>query len=172
MSAICITLGEQNENHVGMQIQGKGLAERGYSTTFLRSLPGEYTDLSLGEIDAGVLLIRNYLNKKDSDSLFRELTSLKWDTTYFDTRRQKVLNKRARYNLCFGSKSISPQIDKGIGTIVGYTKTPLLNLWKKSVEELVEEENLECEGNYYYDIRKCGIGWHGDSERKKVMVYR
>ena len=33
-------------------------------------------------------------------------------------------------------------------------------------------ENLICEGNRYFDIKKCGIGWHGDSERKKVIGLR
>ena len=40
--------------------------------------------------------------------MFDELYKLDPDTKYFDTRRQKVLNKRARYNLCFadnGQKS-------------------------------------------------------------------
>ena len=26
------------------------------------------------------------------------------------------------------------------------------------------------EGNRYYDIKKCGIGFHGDGERKKVIA--
>ena len=29
-----------------------------------------------------------------------------------------------------------------------------------------------AEANYYYDIKKCGIGFHGDSERKKVIGIR
>lgn len=29
---------------------------------------------------------------------------------------------------------------------------------------------LEAEGNKYYDVNKCGIGFHGDTERKKVTV--
>ena len=35
-------------------------------------------------------------------------------------------------------------------------------------------ENLRCEGNNYYDIKsgKCGIGWHGDKERSKVVGVR
>ena len=28
------------------------------------------------------------------------------------------------------------------------------------------------EGNYYYDIKKCGIGFHGDAERRKVVGIR
>ena len=29
--------------------------------------------------------------------------------------------------------------------------------------------NLICEGNFYYDYKKCGIGLHGDKERRKVI---
>jgi len=32
--------------------------------------------------------------------------------------------------------------------------------------------NLVAEGNYYYDINKCGIGYHGDAERRKVIGIR
>jgi hypothetical protein len=32
--------------------------------------------------------------------------------------------------------------------------------------------NLKVESNYYYDITKCGIGYHGDSERRKVIGMR
>ena len=33
--------------------------------------------------------------------------------------------------------------------------------------------DLKCEMmNYYYDINKCGIGYHGDSERKIVIAIR
>jgi len=31
---------------------------------------------------------------------------------------------------------------------------------------------LFAEGNYYYDINKCGIGYHGDTERKIVIGIR
>ena len=30
-------------------------------------------------------------------------------------------------------------------------------------------DNLICEGNKYYDLKKCGIGYHGDAERRKVI---
>lgn len=33
-------------------------------------------------------------------------------------------------------------------------------------------EDLTAEGNFYYDINKCGIGFHGDGERKKVIALR
>ena len=33
-------------------------------------------------------------------------------------------------------------------------------------------ENLKGEGNYYYSIDNCGIGFHGDTERRKVIAVR
>lgn len=40
--------------------------------------------------------------------------------------------------------------------------------------EIIGEKgnDLVAEGNYYYDTSKCGIGFHGDSERKKVIGLR
>lgn len=32
--------------------------------------------------------------------------------------------------------------------------------------------DMQVEGNYYYDIKKCGIGFHGDTERKSVVGVR
>ncbi len=32
--------------------------------------------------------------------------------------------------------------------------------------------DLQAERNYYYDISKCGIGYHGDSERLVVVACR
>lgn len=32
--------------------------------------------------------------------------------------------------------------------------------------------NLVCEGNYYYDVAKTGCGFHGDSERRRVIGLR
>ena len=33
-----------------------------------------------------------------------------------------------------------------------------------------KSRNLICEGNRYYDLKKCGIGFHGDVERRKVIA--
>lgn len=40
--------------------------------------------------------------------------------------------------------------------------------------ELIGEKaaNLQGEGNYYNDVNKCGIGYHGDTERRKVVAIR
>ncbi len=31
---------------------------------------------------------------------------------------------------------------------------------------------MAAEGNHYFDVNKCGIGFHGDAERKKVVAIR
>ena len=33
--------------------------------------------------------------------MYREFANLDWDKKYYDTRRNKLLNKQARYNLMF-----------------------------------------------------------------------
>ena len=38
--------------------------------------------------------------------------------------------------------------------------------------EWTDDELLNGEANYYYDVSKCGIGYHGDGERKKVFAVR
>ena len=44
---------------------------------------------------------------------------------------------------------------------------------EKFVEYFGEKAgNLKGEGNYYYDVKTCGIGFHGDSERRKVVAIR
>jgi hypothetical protein len=57
-----------------------------------------------------------------------------------------------------------------------YAFDSLPNL-KKIREELgkvfgEKATNLQAEGNYYYDLEKCGIGYHGDAERKNVIAFR
>lgn len=45
---------------------------------------------------------------KDMWSLHKELRMFEWDSKYFDTRRQKVLNKLARHNICFNENYQAP----------------------------------------------------------------
>ena len=43
---------------------------------------------------------------------------------------------------------------------------------EKKISKKEEEEPLKGEANYYYDISLCGIGFHGDGERRKVFAVR
>ena len=33
-------------------------------------------------------------------------------------------------------------------------------------------KDLNCLANYYYDIKKCGVGFHGDEESRRVIGIR
>jgi hypothetical protein len=76
--------------------------------------------------------------------------------------------------LCFDEDGHEPDYEKGKGRIVRYDAIPhTTELMSRFVECFGEKAgNLKGEGNYYYDKSKCGIGFHGDSERRKVLAVR
>jgi len=188
--AICITAGEQSENHVGMTINGNGLSNSGFTIPELnhfketlqeKNIETEYyrlDDFLEDENDvepAGLLIIRNGVSKLTNESatnMLEEQLQFEWDKKYWDNRRSKVLNKLARYNVCYGKKSQKPNYENKKGTIIAFNDVPILSKWRDTLSTVFGEKakDLEVEGNLYYDTRKCGIGFHGDSERKKVIA--
>jgi alkylated DNA repair dioxygenase AlkB len=192
---ITLTFGEVAENHVGMQQIGEksdnGLSpadlkrfrhlfdRSGFQTEMCNLnmvLPDEYQELS-GDQDALVLIIRNGIEffGVDPDELYMEQECLDHDMKYYDTRRKRVLNKRARYNLCFNQMGQIPDFESGKGTVIAYKQVPNLAKLRHKLSELVVERghpDLKVEGNYYYDPKKCGIGYHGDTERSIVIAVR
>ena len=188
--SICITAGEQSENHVGMQINGNGLSKSGFTVDELllfksifeeKKINCEYYRLDSVLEDknildsAAVLIIRNgveYLINDNSKTMLEEQLKYEWDKKYWDIRRSKVLNKRARYNVCFSNIKQDPDYENKKGTIISLIDVPILNKWLTALPSIFGEKakNLQVEGNLYYDSNKCGIGFHGDSERKKVIA--
>ena len=193
--AICLTAGEQSENHVGMQVNGNGLSQKGFSISdlenFKRILESKNIDSELFRFDqnttnnglgeyedlepAGVLIIRNSIFElidETTDDMLEEQKSFEWDKKYWERKAKKVLNKRARYNVCFGENSQEPDYENKKGTIISYSDVPILSKWRDTIGELFGSNatNLEVEGNLYFDVKSCGIGFHGDSERKKVIA--
>lgn len=189
---IALTFGDAGENHVGNQMIGDRQANgSGFTMEDLKYLQiyfennGLITELiDLGEkidgvIEAGVLVIRKYIDEEKQNNLYRDLSILQWDSKYFDTRRQKVLNKHARQNLVFlDNIEQSPDYQNKKGTIYDMQKISGLKLVKSKfmidLEEGLKESttsnvNYICEGNRYYDLKKCGIGYHGDTERTRVI---
>jgi hypothetical protein len=185
-SAICITFGEQSENHVGMVKYGNGLCEHGYTLEQLANVEkkfcelggkAEFIDLRSAGFEkyeeAAVLILRNGVNilcgdADISDIIYSELVCLDWDKKYFDQRRQKVLNKHARYNLCFGKESREPDYENKKGRVVSFVDMKL-GVLKNKLQDLLGEKSFEVEGNFYYDPKKTGIGFHCDRERKKTV---
>ena len=84
------------------------------------------------------------------------------------------MNKHARYNLCFAEEGQEAKFESGLGTVIAYKDVPLLGKIRDTLPDFIGEKavGLACEGNYYYDSSKCGIGFHGDGERKRVVGLR
>lgn len=179
---ITITFGDQAENHAGMQKIGN-LADKGLSVDNLKEIRDKYftnfktelVELSRsGEKDmdpAAVLVVRNY----SSEDLFHEMRRLKWDKKA--KMYGRVVNKHARWNLCFSDFDQEPDYNNGKGRVVNFAKISELRKIRKFIGKILSEtidyDKLpEAEGNYYYDTAKCGIGYHGDAERKIVVAVR
>lgn len=183
MACFTLTFGDCSENHVGMKKRGK-ISPIGYTSDDLDSIVKYYSNKKIERIDLTTYLDKeNYVGKKpelliirnaieNHSKIFAELNKLEWDAKYFDTRRQKVLNKHARTNLCFSDYSQKADYENKQGTIINYDQVPELNKAKNILMTAINESECECEGNNYKNINKNGIGWHGDAERKKVIALR
>lgn len=183
METITITFGDQAENHVRMQKIGIK-QNKGYIYEELKEIKENFPKyicsiLKLHKLcnnecpKAYLLIIKNGVNEfTNPDKLFKEIKNLDFDKKAYMYGR--VVNKIARYNLCFDDKSQEPDYENKKGRIISFTETKYLNKIKKSLHKyfLNKSENLVADGNYYYDIDKCGIGYHGDSERKIVIGIR
>jgi hypothetical protein len=126
---------------------------------------------------AWLLVVKNAVNAllnnpNGANALFAEQNGLEKDTKALMYGR--VVNKIARHNLCFANSSQEPDYDKGQGRVYAFDSLPNLKRIREQLGIAFGEKatGLQAEGNYYYDIEKCGIGYHGDAERKKVIAFR
>lgn len=123
-----------------------------------------------GDTPACVLVLRNPL--ANADALLAEQRLLRPDTKAF--MKGRVVTKHARHNLCFGAVAQEPDYAKGKGRIVPWGDVPALSAVRDSLSERfgAKAAGLHGEGNYYYDLKRCGIGFHGDTERRRVIGLR
>ena len=196
-SGMTLTFSDSVENHFGMNQHGE--ITEGYSVQdlidseqrILEMFPDAKTELInlVGALptemqpvaqEAAVLVFRDGVDymlrglQKNSIDLYNEHKVLKKDDKYYDTRRKKVLNKNARHNLCFADEDIAPNYEQKQGTVVAFTHVPLTNYIREFLPKIFGEKaaGKKAEGNYYYDLRKTGIGFHGDAERADVIGVR
>lgn len=191
-STITLTFGDQAENHRGMQKLGN-LADEGFTimeleeakkkfeakncTCELIDLNAALSNTKIEGEEAKVLIVRkgvDFLDQENlnGDKLFQEQMSLEWDTKAF--MYGQVRNKHARSNLCYGEENQEPDYVAKKGRIVAFREIPQTSMVRDHLGEYFGEKgkDLVCEGNYYFDASKCGIGFHGDAERKKVIAVR
>lgn len=189
-SIITITLSNAIENHIGMEQIGER-ADHGYSYEELKLIKERlelvdieveihelHNNLDMQVEPAYVLVAKNIINKMLEGStdidVYNELVreDIEWDTKYYDVRRKKVLNKNARHNICIDEVGQEPNYEEKKGTIIAWQSLQLLNEIRLNIEGLTGDHNLKAEGNLYLDGKKNGIGFHGDTERRKVIAIR
>ncbi len=200
-SVVTITLGDMAENHVGMEQIGQ-IVElgQGFSLADLKAARTQFEALGLEcvmydlaglieDIDedeelelppAYVLVVRKAIQTllltngpdKTYDLMFEELVNLPVDKKAFMYGR--VVNKHARWNLCFSNHSSEPDYPNGKGRVISWNSIPITKTIYNLIEAYVGPKaiGLQGEANYYYDKNKTGIGYHGDSERRKVIGLR
>lgn len=130
--------------------------------------------------DAYIYICRDGVNKLSNlDKLKEEQFNLEPDRKAF--MKGRVVNKHARGNLCFSDEGHEADYENKKGTVIGFEDVPFTSelrekfhelLGDKLVDILGEGKKLYCEGNYYFDISTCGIGFHGDGERRIVIGVR
>ena len=177
-----ITVGNAGENHAGMEMigtpwvpgTGHTIAElEAFQDTFAaKGATTEMVYMSDEGERAAVLVIKKgvdvLLGAGAKEALFAEQAALKKDEKAL--MRGRVVNKRARHNLCFAAEGHPPDYESGKGTVVAYKDVPHTKALVEAMETAFQKKGpLIAEGNYYYDLKKCGIGFHGDKER--VVVY-
>ena len=183
---ITITFGGQVENHVGMEKIGK-IADAGFTVSDLRNAEKIFKKKCVTELiilndyieedtyEAAILIIRDGVKafaNINSNKLWSEQKELHWDTKAYMYGR--TVNKRARYNLCYADFSQEPAYDNGKGRVVDFVDLPVLATVRRLLPSFCGDKtiNLLAEGNYYYNSKECGLGLHGDSERKIVIAIR
>jgi hypothetical protein len=177
---LTITFGDVCENHVGMEKIGVPRPDIGAAITpdHLKVLYTQYTelgykveliDLSAPNHPAAILVIRGMCTH--TEALRNELSGLDWDTMAL--MRGKVVNKRARHNLCFSDHSSEPNYAEGKGRVINFNTLPVLSHYRAVASSILYNTcTLQGEGNRYYDTSKCYIGFHGDTERNIVVGLR
>ena len=194
------TFCESGENNIGMEIlgnmveKGQGFNKEDIEKVQIKleniGIECEFIDLKnellndedkAGVEDAYVLVIRNVLSYilenggKCIEDINREIFRDElWDKKYYCRRRSKVLNKLARWNNVICDIDRDADYENKKGKLISWDKLICLKLVRDFIEEIGDNKmkGFVCEGNYYYNLKKTGIGFHGDAERRKVIALR
>lgn len=133
---------------------------------------------SMNDVDAAVLIVRNgveaFLGKGAAAKLKEEQQSIQYDTRKLSQYKREV-RAIARHNVCFDDFDQDINLSQGQGTVVNFSHLPLLSYIRTHIKDYVPalgDIQLKAEGNYYYNLSQCGIGWHGDKERRIVVAVR
>lgn len=135
--------------------------------------------------EATVLVIKRHdwlVSKTDVDSIEKDLWKTPIDTMAMHGRgaNRALKNKNARHNNCMTDAAVRPpsiaakeDYENGAGSVVDLQTIPKLATLRDRLAKLVKRDLPVIENNFYYEIgRRCGIGWHGDAERRITVLMR
>jgi len=187
------TFSECVENHVGMQNVGTK-SDKGFSIETLKYTQKNFEDkgcktelIHLNELlppdiksedSAYILIVRNgintLLNNTGLPYLTDELVNQKEQVDKKAFMKGRVVNKIARWNLCYANENQEPDYENKKGRLISFKESPMLNKIRESLPLFIGDigNNLFAELNYYYNIKSCYIGYHGDTERRLVIGMR
>ena len=192
-----LTFGNCAENHKSMEIIGSELdeglskADLDQAKQYFENLGATCEMIHLNSVlkdlvpkeaydnikDAYLLIVRKgteyILGKNKTNDLYMEQEVLDKDSKAFMYGR--VVNKKARHNLCFSDFDQQPDYENKKGTVINFNRVPLTKKIRETIPKIIKNKivkKLQCEGNYYYDVKSTYIGWHGDSEREIVVAIR
>ena len=189
--AYTVTFGDRAENERGMQIIGEE-ATRGISVQKLRLLEQKLVAagtkcklVDLSELlpgyesvpEAAVLVIYGGVNAglggDAEEMILAELKSMPKDkeTLYRDQGRVWVGPKKNRYNNTIADFSQESDLINGKGTVINFKDYAQTNRLRGMLSGFVGAP-LVAETNDYFEAERCGIGFHGDDERKIVIGVR
>lgn len=192
--AAVLTFCAQGENHAGMQkVQSKAMQSGKSKSTSIselkliqqwfstKKIPADLVHLNtkIEEEEAAVLYVKGGLKAflTDPNLLAVEIDTMKCDRQYFDSRRQKVLNKHKRWNYVIADTTQQADIENKKGTIHAFHNFTYHQMLRDRLTEMGKELGLEAlegliaEANIYHSGgKKCGIGFHGDEERPHSAV--
>lgn len=170
-ATITLTFGDQAENHVGMEQLGQKVAPgMGFNLQDFQDIEKTFMAMDvtcllhdLGD-GAYLLVLKQAVDAllkssgKTKEDLWEEQCALQVDKKALMYGR--VVDKHARWNLCFDDHSQEPDIENGKGRVIALSATPVTSAIVSQFESVFgpKAQNLKGEGNYYYDITKCGIG--------------
>ena len=104
------------------------------------------------------------------DAMLADMAKLKIDRHFWSRKHGKVCQKRARGNNCIAEFEQEANHKEKMGTVQSFSELKGLSGIRLALPEIFGEKaaGLFAETNDY-NSSECGIGFHGDAERKMVI---
>jgi hypothetical protein len=179
---ISLTMAPGGENHRGNQLIGRmPIKGEGFKYSDI-DIMGEKIRKSMGdnvevlnlnnlsgvevinglnnEDQARVLILRNWASKDKTEQIYKECVEDKWDSKYLDPNKYRTEIKDGKEVKVRGKTTLNSEVSR--------LRTTLQEALVEGGSDSKVEINV-VEGNRYYDLKKTGIGFHGDTERVVVI---